>query len=76
VRALAGKEVGVSRRFEIDQSRNDKFADVTEDWHFIHLHAEKAAKTPFGGTVAHGFLTLSMLAAMAAAAEPSRLTLG
>jgi acyl dehydratase len=55
----------VSRRFEIDQSRIDKFADVTEDWQFIHLDAEKAAKTPFRGTVAHGFLTLSMLAAMA-----------
>jgi acyl dehydratase len=54
----------VSRRFEIDQSRIDKFADVTEDWQFIHLDAEKAAKTPFDGTVAHGFLTLSMPAAM------------
>ncbi|HEX7961121.1 MAG TPA: MaoC family dehydratase [Terriglobales bacterium] len=69
--ALAGKEVGVSRWFDIDQSRIDKFADVTEDWQFIHLDAEKAANTPFGGTVAHGFLTLSMLAAMAYDALPS-----
>jgi acyl dehydratase len=63
--SLAGKEIGVSRWFEIDQSRIDKFADLTEDWQFIHVDAEKAANTPFGGTVAHGFLTLSMLAAMA-----------
>ncbi|WP_157863251.1 MaoC family dehydratase [Bradyrhizobium tropiciagri] len=63
--ALRGKEVGVSRWFEIDQSRIDKFADVTEDWQFIHIDPNKAAESPFGGTVAHGFLTLSMLAAMA-----------
>jgi acyl dehydratase len=63
--AQAGKEVGVSRWFEIDQSRIDRFADVTEDWQFIHVDPETAIKTPFGGTVAHGFLTLSMLAAMA-----------
>jgi len=60
-----GKEVGVSRWFEIDQTRIDKFADVTEDWQFIHVDPQKAADTPFRGTVAHGFLTLSMLAAMA-----------
>lgn len=63
--ALKGKEVGVSRWFEIDQKRIDTFADVTEDWQFIHVDPDKAASTPFGGTVAHGFLTLSMLAAMA-----------
>lgn len=63
--ALVGKEVGVSRWFELDQKRIDAFADITEDWQFIHVEPEKAAKTPFGGTVAHGFLTLSMLAAMA-----------
>ncbi|WP_050386796.1 MaoC family dehydratase [Bradyrhizobium pachyrhizi] len=63
--SLKGKEIGVSRWFEIDQARIDKFADVTEDWQFIHVDREKAAQSPFGGTVAHGFLTLSMLAAMA-----------
>ena len=62
---LVGTEVGVSRWFEIDQTRIDKFADVTEDWQFIHLDSARAAKTAFGGTVAHGFLTLSMLTAMA-----------
>ena len=63
--ALAGGEVGVSRWFEIDQTRIDQFADVTEDWQYIHVDPAKAAKTAFGGTVAHGFLTLSMLVAMA-----------
>ncbi|MGY4623408.1 MaoC family dehydratase [Bradyrhizobium sp. USDA 4486] len=68
--ALAGKEIGVSRWFEIDQSRISEFADVTEDWQFIHIDPEQAARTPFGGTVAHGFLTLSMLPAMAYDAMP------
>ncbi len=63
--ALAGTEVGVSRWFEIDQSRIDSFAEVTEDWQFIHVDPAKAVETAFGGTVAHGFLTLSMLVAMA-----------
>ena len=48
----------------IGQDRIDRFADVTEDWQFIHVDPEKAAKTPFGTTIAHGFLTLSMLSAL------------
>jgi acyl dehydratase len=69
--AKTGKEVGVSRWFDITQERINEFADVTEDWQFIHVDPEKAAKTPFGGTVAHGFLTLSMLAAMTYDALPA-----
>ncbi|UYV37092.1 MaoC family dehydratase [Rhodobacteraceae bacterium D3-12] len=64
MRALVGKEMGVSSWFEIDQKRIDAFADVTEDWQFIHVDPDAAAKTPFGTTIAHGFLTLSMLSAM------------
>jgi acyl dehydratase len=45
-------------------SRIDTFADCTEDHQFIHIDEEKAAQTPFGGTIAHGFLTLSMLVKM------------
>ncbi|KGE02676.1 MaoC family dehydratase [Pseudohaliea rubra] len=45
----------------IDQDRINAFADCTEDHQFIHIDEEKAAQTPFGGTIAHGFLTLSML---------------
>ena len=61
-----GQEIGVSDWIEIDQSRIDVFADVTEDHQFIHIDPERAAKeTPFGGTIAHGFLSLSMLSALA-----------
>lgn len=61
---LEGQKVGTSRWFEIDQSRIDTFADVTEDHQFIHVDEKAAEKTPFGATIAHGFLTLSMLSAM------------
>lgn len=53
-----------SRWFCLDASRVRAFADATEDWQFIHLDEGRAAQTPFGGTVVHGFLTLSMLSAM------------
>ena len=68
--ALLGKEVGLSRWFLMDQERIGLFADVTEDQQFIHVDSEKAKATPFGGTIAHGFLTLSMLSAMAEDAVP------
>ena len=61
---LEGQTVGTSRWIVLDQSRIDRFADVTDDHQFIHVDAEAAAKTPFGTTIAHGFLTLSMLSAM------------
>ena len=48
----------------VSQDRINTFADCTEDHQFIHIDEEKAAKTPFGGTIAHGFLTLSLLAKM------------
>lgn len=69
-RSKTGEEIGVSRWFELDQSRINDFAEITEDRQFIHLDPEAAAKTPFGGTVAHGYLTLSMLSAMAYDAVP------
>ena len=59
-----GLEVGVSRWFTIDQARVDKFADLTEDWQYIHVDQIAAKKTPFNGTIAHGFLTVSLLSAM------------
>ncbi|MEA3040824.1 MAG: hypothetical protein QOC65_313 [Sphingomonadales bacterium] len=65
-----GQEVGVSDWILIDQARIDAFAEITEDPQFIHIDPEAAAKTPFGGTVAHGFLTLSLLSRMAADAMP------
>jgi acyl dehydratase len=63
--ARVGEEIGVSGWIEIDQARIDAFAQVTEDHQFIHVDPEAAAGTPFGGTVAHGFLTLSLLSRMA-----------
>ena len=66
IRARTGTEVGVSSWLSIDQARIDEFADATDDHQFIHVDPEAAAKTQFGGTIAHGFLTLSLLSRMAA----------
>ncbi len=67
---MIGSEIGVSRWFEISQARIDAFAEVTEDRQFLHVDPVAAAATPFGGAIAHGFLTLSMLSAMAYDAVP------
>lgn len=56
-----GEQIGVSDWVEIGQGRIDDFAEVTEDRQFIHVDPVAAAQTPFGGTIAHGYLTLSML---------------
>lgn len=64
-------ESKTSSWFEIDQERVNAFADVTLDHQFIHIDPERAkAETPFGGPIAHGFLTLSMLSHFAEAALP------
>lgn len=59
-----GKEVGVSPWRTVTQEIIDKFADATDDHQFIHCDPERAKETPFGGTIAHGFLTVSLLSAM------------
>jgi len=66
IRPRVGTEIGVSGWIQIDQARIDAFAEVTEDRQFIHVDPAAAANTPFGGTIAHGFLTLSLLSRMAA----------
>jgi acyl dehydratase len=58
---LVGTELEASRWFEITQDRVNDFADATNDHQFIHVDLEKAKASPFGGTIAHGFLTLSLL---------------
>lgn len=69
--AMEGREVGVSRWLTVDQPRIDGFAVLCEDDQFIHTDPERArAETPYGGTIAHGFLTLSLLSAMAYDAQP------
>ena len=63
--SMVGKEVGISSWHVVDQSRINAFADVIEDHQFIHVDPERAKKeTPFGSTVAHGFLTMSLLSIM------------
>lgn len=59
--ALAGQEVAVSDWVEVSQARIQQFADATGDHQWIHLDVERARSGPFGGTIAHGFLTLSLV---------------
>nr|WP_218891236.1 MaoC family dehydratase [Actinomycetospora corticicola] len=69
VRAAVGRELGPGDWFTVDQSRVDGFADDTEDHQWIHVDPERAASSPFGGTIAHGFLTLSLLPHLANSAR-------
>ena len=62
--ARTDSEIGVSEWFLLDQRRIDEFARVTQDSQFIHTDPKRARDTPFAGTIAHGFLTLSLLSAM------------
>jgi acyl dehydratase len=63
---FVGKELGVSDWVTIDQARIDAFAQCTGDKQWIHVDVERAAReSPFGGTIAHGYLTLSLLASLA-----------
>ena len=68
IRTRIGSEVGVSSWLLVDQRRIDGFAEVTEDRQFIHIDPDAAAATPFGGTIAHGFLSLSLMSRMGAEA--------
>jgi len=68
--AMVGQEVGVSDWILVDQARIDAFAEVTGDHQFIHVNPEMAKATPFGTTIAHGFLTLSLCSAFAYEALP------
>ena len=58
---LIGRELGVSPWLTVDQSRIDAFADATLDHQFIHVDVDRARESPFGGTIAHGLLTLSLI---------------
>ena len=71
LRERVGSELGVSQWHLIDQTMVDRFADVTDDHQFIHVDPARArAETPFGGTIAHGFLTLSMLSVLLSEVMP------
>jgi len=64
LRALIGQPVAVSDWFLIDQNRINQFAECTEDHQWIHVDVERAARGPFGRTIAQGFLTLALIPAM------------
>ena len=66
IKSRIGEETGVSSWIDVDQERIDAFAAATEDRQFIHTDPAGAARTPFGGTIAHGFLSLSLLSRMGA----------
>ena len=74
---MVGERLGVSDWFLIDQERVNRFADVTLDHQFVHVDPVRAKATPFGGTIAHGFLTLSLLVPLCIAfiPQPERRTL-
>ncbi|MCW2819061.1 MAG: MaoC domain protein dehydratase [Marmoricola sp.] len=61
IQAAVGDEIGTSEWVEIDQDRVNRFADATEDHQWIHVDVERSADGPFGGTIAHGYLTLSLI---------------
>ncbi|GAB5348565.1 MAG: MaoC family dehydratase [Pseudomonadota bacterium] len=64
-----GEQIGTSPWVEISQERINQFAEATGDHQFIHVNEEAAKMTPFGGTIAHGFLTLSMIPYLSAEAD-------
>jgi len=64
--SLVGTELEPTGWMEITQDRVDRFATATDDFQFIHVDAERAAQTPFGGTIAHGFLTLALIPVLSA----------
>jgi acyl dehydratase len=71
LKAQVGSELGTSSWIEVDQKMIDTFADLTRDRYFIHVDPQRAATTQFRGTIAHGFLTLSMLSCMAYEVVPA-----
>jgi acyl dehydratase len=64
LRSLAGETLGTSEWHDVSQDAVDAFADVTGDHQFIHVDPERAKQTPFGGTIAHGYYTLSLAPAL------------
>lgn len=73
LQAKTGEVIGTSDWFEVSQERINKFAEATGDFQFIHIDEEKAKLTPFGGTIAHGFLTLSLLPVLGSMTKGGRV---
>ena len=72
LQAKVGEAIGTSEWVEVSQERIDQFADATGDHQFIHVNEEAAKMTPFGGTIAHGFLTLSLIPMLRAQSDCPR----
>ena len=73
LQAKTGEALGTSEWVEMSQEKINMFADATGDHQFIHVNEEAAKMTPFGGTIAHGFMTLSMIPALGASSDMPRL---
>ena len=73
LQAKIGETIGTSDWIEVTQERINQFAEATGDFQFIHVDLEKAKMTPFGGTIAHGFLTLSLIPALGATSNGPRI---
>ncbi|APZ99041.1 nodulation protein NodN [Sphingopyxis sp. QXT-31] len=73
LQAKVGETIGTSEWVLVDQEMIDKFADATGDHQFIHIDEEKAKLTPFGGTIAHGFLTLSLIPMLGAKTDSPKI---
>jgi len=76
LRAAIGTVLGHSPWLMIDQERIDRFAAATGNDQYIHVDPQRAASTPFGGTIAHGFLTLSLISALSAELDATTIALG
>ncbi|MCO5176413.1 MAG: MaoC family dehydratase [Thermomicrobiales bacterium] len=76
LKELIGQELGVSEWVEIDQERVNAFADATGDHQYIHVDPERAKQTFFGGTVAHGYLTLSLIPYLSGLRDGVKIELG
>src|SRR5690606_8132412 len=76
LKELVGQEIGVSDWLEITQQRVNQFADATGDHQYIHVDPERAQETFFGGTIAHGFLTLSLLPYLGSTRKGIKIDLG
>lgn len=76
LKELVGQELGVGDWFEITQERVNQFADATGDHQYIHVDPERAKQTFFGGTIAHGYLTLSLLPYLGSTRKGIKINLG
>ncbi|MAV32502.1 MaoC family dehydratase [bacterium] len=76
IQNYVGQEISISEWIHVEQDRINLFADATGDHQYIHVDAERASETPFGTTIAHGFLSLSLLASMSGGLKLENTVMG